>query len=43
MVLLYEIIKMITFPGALLKGFLEHLFCRLWKVPVEYSDYMQRN
>ncbi|MBQ3051812.1 MAG: hypothetical protein IJC96_07975 [Clostridia bacterium] len=43
MVILYEIIKMITFPGALLKGFLEHLFCRLWKVPVEYSDYMQRN
>ena len=43
MVILYEIIKMLTFPGALLKGFLEHLFCRLWKVPVEYSDYMQRN
>ena len=43
MVILYEIIKMITFPGALLKGFLEHLFCRIWKVPVEYSDYMQRN
>ncbi len=43
MVILYEIIKMLTFPGALLKGFLEHLFCRIYKVPVEYSDYMQRN
>ncbi len=43
MVILYEIIKMLTFPGALVKGFLEHLFCRMFKVPVEYSDYMQRN
>lgn len=43
MVTLYEILKMITFPGALLKGFLEHLFCRIFKIPVEYSDYMQRN
>ena len=43
MVTLYEIIKFLTFPGALLKGFLEHLFCRIYKVPVEYSDYMQRN
>ena len=43
MVILYEIIKILTFPGALLKGFLEHLFCRIYKVPVEYSDYMQRN
>ena len=43
MVILYEIIKFLTFPGALLKGFLEHLFCRFFKVPVEYSDYMQRN
>ena len=43
MVKVYEIIKILTFPGALLKGFLEHLFCRIFKVPVEYSDYMQRN
>lgn len=43
MVILYEILKILTFPGALLKGFLEHLFCRIYKVPVEYSDYMQRN
>lgn len=43
MVIVYEIIKLLTFPGALLKGFLEHLFCRIYKVPVEYSDYMQRN
>ena len=43
MVILYEIIKILTFPGALVKGFLEHLFCRIYKVPVEYADYMQRN
>lgn len=43
MVIVYEIIKFLTFPGALLKGFLEHLFCRIYRVPVEYSDYMQRN
>lgn len=43
MVIVYEIVKFLTFPGALLKGFLEHLFCRIFKVPVEYSDYMQRN
>ena len=30
-------------PGALLKGFLEHLFCRICGIPVEYAEYMQRN
>lgn len=43
MVTLYWIIKYITFPGTLLKGFLEQLFCRIFGVPVEYSEYMQRN
>lgn len=43
MVTLYKIVKYITFPGALLKGFLEHLFCRLFGIPVENTEYMQSN
>lgn len=43
MVTFYKIIKYITFPGAMLKGFLEHLFCRIFGIPVEYSDCMQPN
>lgn len=40
---LYKIIKYITFPGALLKGFLEQLFCRIYHIPVTNSEYMQDN
>ncbi len=43
MVIVYYVIKFITAPGALLKGFLEHLFCRAFKVPVEYAEYLQPN
>jgi len=43
MVTVYYMIKLITAPGALLKGFLEHLFCRIFKVPVEYAEYLQRS
>lgn len=43
MVTLYWILKYLTFPGALLKSFLEHLFCRIYKVPIEFALYMQRN
>ncbi len=43
MVTVYYIIKFITAPGALLKGFLEHLFCRIFGVPVEFNQYMQKN
>jgi len=43
MVTFYWILKYITFPGAMCKAFLEHLFCRIFKVPVEYNEYMQRN
>lgn len=39
----YKVIKYITFPGALLKGFLEQLFCRIFKIPVTNSEYMQDN
>lgn len=43
MVTFYKIIKYITFPGAMVKGFLEHLFCRIFGIPIEYSDCMQPN
>lgn len=43
MVTVYWIIKFLTFPGTLLKAFLEHLFCRIYKVPVEFAEYLQRN
>ena len=39
----YKIIKYITFPGTLLKGFLEQMFCRIYKVPINDSEYMQNN
>ena len=43
MVTIYWLLKYLLFPGTLLKSFLEHLFCRLYKVPIEFALYMQRN
>lgn len=43
MVTLYWIYKYLTFPGALFHAFLEQLFCRIFKEPVEFNSYMQRN
>ncbi|NLL62928.1 MAG: hypothetical protein GX241_01595 [Ruminococcaceae bacterium] len=37
------IITLLTFPGALFAGFMEHLACRMYKIPVEYSKYIQKN
>lgn len=34
-------IKWITFPGAFLHAFWEHLICRMYGVPVENNRYMQ--
>ncbi len=41
--LINYIVKLITFPGAFLKGFLEQLACRMFGVPVEFSKYFQKN
>lgn len=41
--LIFYIIKIITFPGAFLKGFLEQLACRMFGVPIEFSHYFQKN
>lgn len=35
MTALYVITKYLTFPGALVRGFWEHIICRICKVPVE--------
>lgn len=41
--LIYYILKFITWPGALLKAFMEQLTCRVYEIPVEYAKYMQKN
>ncbi|MDD6807204.1 MAG: hypothetical protein PUD72_01970 [Oscillospiraceae bacterium] len=43
MAIIYFIVKIITIPGTLLKAFLEHLACRMFDVPVEFSKYIQKN
>lgn len=40
---LYIVSKYITFVGAILKGFWEHLFCRILGVPVQDARYLQAN
>ncbi len=39
----YKFIKYFTFPGSLLKGFLEQLFCRIYGIQINNSEYMQDN
>lgn len=41
--LIYVISKYITIIGAVLKGFWEHLFCRMMAVPVQDARYLQAN
>lgn len=43
MSILYVISKYITVIGSVLKGFWEHLFCRLLGVPVQDARYLQTN
>lgn len=40
---LYIVSKYITFVGSILKGFWEHLFCRILGVPVQDARYLQAN
>ena len=40
---LYVVSKYITFIGAILKGFWEHLYCRILGVPVQDARYLQAN
>lgn len=40
MSILYSITKALTFPGAYLKAFFEHLFCRILHIPVENAQYL---
>lgn len=43
MSIVYVISKYITVIGAVLKGFWEHLFCRMLAVPVSDARYLQAN
>ncbi|HZJ77270.1 MAG TPA: hypothetical protein VFD52_00510 [Clostridia bacterium] len=43
MTIIYMISKLITFPGAYIKGFWEHLSCRVLGIPVESSKYLPLN
>ena len=40
---IYVISKYITVVGSVLKGFWEHLFCRMLGVPVQDARYLQAN
>lgn len=39
----YILGKILTFPGAYLKGYWEHLTCRMLKIPVESKGYLNLN
>ena len=41
MTIVYVITKYITVIGSILKGFWEHLFCRILGVPVSDARYLQ--
>lgn len=41
MSVIYVISKYLTFIGAILKGFWEHLFCRILGIPVSDARYLQ--
>ena len=43
MTLLYVILKFLTFPGTYVKGFWEHLTCKILGLPVESSAYLTTN
>lgn len=43
MTVLHWIVGYLTFPAALLRAFLEHIFLKAAHVPVEDTDYMQKN
>ena len=40
---LYFISKLLTLPGAYLKGFWEHVVCKILRIPVENTKYFQMN
>lgn len=43
MTALYIITRFITFPGALLRGFLEQIVCRIHKSAVEDNRYLRKD
>lgn len=43
MTTLYIITKYLTFPGAMIRGFWEHLVCRICGIPVEDNRLIRRD
>lgn len=43
MTTVYVIFKILTFPGTFVKGFWEHLICKILGLPVETSAYLSLN
>ena len=41
MTIIYVLSKIISIPGAIVKGFWEQVFCRAFKSPVESNDYIR--
>ncbi len=39
--IIYLIGKILTFPGAYLKGFFEHLCARVFSIPIESNNYLR--
>ena len=40
---LYILIRYLTFPGAIMKGFWQQVVCRICKVPVEDNRYLRND
>lgn len=40
---LYVLVRYLTFPGAIMKGFWQQLVCRICKVPVEDNRYLRKD
>lgn len=40
---LYILIRCLTFPGAIMKGFWQQVVCRICKVPVEDNRYLRND
>ena len=40
---LYILVRYLTFPGAILKGFWQQVVCRICKVPVEDNRYLRKD
>jgi hypothetical protein len=40
---IYTVIKWLTAPGAVFKALLEHVICRIYRIPITDARYLQKN